>query len=153
MFGRIWTRTPRYILCIVTAIVYLVLAIAGRKKLADILSNFLPMIAYWSMMYFVILFVETSLFRRKKINEYQWEYWNDKDHFPIMWSAIISFCCGIAGAVIGMDQTYWVGPIAKLVGDDGADLGLFLSSGFTLVTYIPLRAIEIYFRGQTPTRP
>lgn len=153
VFGRIWTKTPRYILCIVTAIIYLILALVGRLKLAEILSNFLPMIAYWSMMYFVILFAETTIFRRKRYNEYQWEEWNTKSHFPIMWSAIISFCCGIAGAVIGMDQTYWVGPIAKLVGRDGADMGLFLSSGFTFLTFVPLRWLEIYYRGETPIRP
>lgn len=44
------------------------------------------------------------------------------------------------------DQSYYAGPVARLAG--GADLGLWLGAGFTVVTFPPLRALELWFIGR-----
>lgn len=63
-------------------------------------------------------------------------------------SALAAFLIGWAGAIVSMDQIYFVGPIAKKVGEDGSDLGVWVGSGFTLVVYPPLRALELRFVGR-----
>lgn len=153
VFGRIWTRIPRYLLSLITGIIYLILALVGRNKLADILSSFLPMIAYWSTIYGTIMIIETWVIRRdRKNNEYDWESWNTPKHFPNMYAAVLAFCCGAAGSIVGMYQTYYVGPIAKLIGSEGGDIGALLGIGFSAVTYLPLRLIEVKIRGK-PIKP
>lgn len=152
-FGRFFEQLPRFILVLTGSAIYYVLAMVGRSKLAEIVGNFLPMIAYWSLIYFAVLLVETSWFRRRLENEYRWKLWNYRPHFPIMYAAIFSFCCGVAGIVVGMNQTYYVGVLAKKVGRDGADLGTFLSFAFTVIAYIPSRALEIKLRHEKPITP
>ncbi|KAG9309077.1 adaptin N terminal region-domain-containing protein [Chiua virens] len=53
----------------------------------------------------------------------------------------MSACCfGIVGAVVGMSQVWYVGPIGKLAGAaSGADLGFELAATFAAVTFPPLR--------------
>jgi purine-cytosine permease-like protein len=41
---------------------------------------------------------------------------------PIGIAALSAFLVGWVGAILCMDQTYFVGPIARLVGDYGADV-------------------------------
>lgn len=47
-----------------------------------------------------------------------------------------------------MVTTWYVGPIAKLVGDDGGDLGNELALVFTIATYIPVRYLELKWIGR-----
>ena len=42
-------------------------------------------------------------------------------------AGIVAGCCGVAGAVVGMAQVYYTGPIAKKIGMFGADLGFEVS--------------------------
>lgn len=43
-----------------------------------------------------------------------------------------------------MDQVYYVGPVAKLIGSKGGDLGLFAGFVVATVVYGPLRAGELW---------
>jgi NCS1 nucleoside transporter family len=152
VWGRFFTRVPRFILAFSDAIVYFVLAMAGRNKLSNILSSFLPMITYWVVIYFAILLEENFLFRRRKLpgchDGYDWSLWNDKRHMPsIYWAAFAAYLCGIAGAIVGMCQTYFVGPIAAKLGSYGGDIGIFLSFGFTALVYPVFRNVEIKIVG------
>ena len=51
--------------------------------------------------------------------------------------------CGIAGAVISMGQTWYVGPVASKVSPFGGDMGFEFAAVFTGVVYPPLRWLEI----------
>lgn len=144
--GRPLKKLPRFIYTFLGCIIFFVLSSVGRSKWADTVNNFIPMIGYWSVMYGTILILETLVMRIGK-PDYQWVQWDNPRHFPIMWAATFSFCCGIAGAVIGMDQTYYVGRLAQTIGVEGGELGTFLSFGFTAFAYLVTRPIEIYFRG------
>lgn len=78
---------------------------------------------------------------------YNFEAWNDKYVLTNGIAAVFAFCCGVAGAVVGMNQVYYVGPIAKIVGEYHADLGVFLAMGFAGLSYPPARYIELlYFK-------
>ena len=44
------------------------------------------------------------------------------------WAGILAGCCGVAGAVVGMSEVWYTGPIGKDAGDlYGADLGFEVS--------------------------
>lgn len=81
----------------------------------------------------------------KSIPYYNFDAWNDKYILTHGIAATFAFCCGVAGAIVGMNQAYYVGPIAKLVGDHAADLGMFFCIGFTGVAYPLARWLELRY--------
>jgi NCS1 nucleoside transporter family len=149
VWGRLMTRIPRYILVFISAMTFFVLAMAGRNKLAAILSSFLPMISYWCVIYCAVLVEENFIFRRRNLpgldDKYDWTLWNDKPNLPRCYAASAASLIGGAGAVLGMCQTFYVGPLAKQIGEFGGDIGLFLAFGFTAVTYPVFRIIELKY--------
>jgi len=42
-----------------------------------------------------------------------------------------------------MDQVWYIGPLAKKVGEDGTDLGIWLGCGFALIVFPLLRYVEL----------
>lgn len=56
----------------------------------------------------------------------------------------MAFCFGVFGAVMGMSQVWFLGPIGKLIGNPmfGGDIGFELAFGFTFVAYFVLRTLE-----------
>ncbi|QRG39909.1 hypothetical protein FDK38_004369 [Candidozyma auris] len=152
---------PRWVWVTVVAVIYLVLALAGKEHLNNILSNFLPMLGYWITMYITLLLEENLIFRstqaarRLHYNEfdvadgekitmlYNWANWNRPNRRSIGLAATFAFLCGVAGAVLGMNQVYYVGVLAEKIGHDGADIGMWLCIGFTGLTYPPLRYFEL----------
>lgn len=152
--SQVWsmwmTRCPRYILSFASAMVFFVLAMVGRNKLSDILANFLPTIGYWSAIYAIILAEENFIFRRHNLpghnDSYDWNQWNNPKYLGrCRWAAFFAALCGAAGAVLGMHQAYFTGPIGKLLGSEGADLGTFLCVGFGGIAYPILRYIELMY--------
>lgn len=78
---------------------------------------------------------------------YNFEAWNDKYVLTNGIAATFGFCCGVAGAIVGMNQVYFKGPISRYVGEDAADLGTFLAMAFTGVSYPLARWLELrYFK-------
>lgn len=74
---------------------------------------------------------------------YNWSRWDLPANITLGLASSLSFCIGVVGAVLGMNQVYFIGPISKLIGDFGGDIGMWLCMGFTGVTYPPLRAWEL----------
>lgn len=163
-------RVPRFIWVIFVTAVYLVAALVGRNHFSEILGNFLPMIGYWISIYFILLVEENLIFRTKYLyhlytreqevesdNEnpkfsrkqyYNWTIWNDYDRLTNGYAAILASLCGVAGAIVGMNQTYYVGPIGRKIGNDGGDLGMWLAMAFAGVSYPTLRYIELKVYGK-----
>lgn len=162
LIGRPLARIPRWLWSFVLTAIYLVLAIVGRYKFATILGNFLPMVGYWISMYFIILLEENSIFRRPWFkhlftkefegvteenkymcgasNNYNFRIWNNQKRLTRGLAATLAFLCGAAGAVVGMAQTYYVGPLATMV---GGDIAMWLCIGFSGITYPWLRYWEL----------
>lgn len=58
-------------------------------------------------------------------------------------------CIGVAGAVLGMAETYYIGVIGlKIAKPYGGDLGFELAAIFAAVTFPPLRYLEIKYIGR-----
>ncbi|CAK7208877.1 Vitamin B6 transporter [Sporothrix curviconia] len=145
MFGRYLAKVPRPLWSTAVVIVYTVCAIAGRTQLLSIFLNFLALIGYWVVIWIAITLEDEFLFRRHE--GYDWDRSSDSAYLPVGAAALASFLIGWAGAIVCMYQTYYTGPIAKLVGN-GADLGLPVAMSWTAVVYPPLRMLEIKFLGR-----
>ncbi|KIX98734.1 uncharacterized protein Z520_05195 [Fonsecaea multimorphosa CBS 102226] len=145
-FGGPFVKVPRSIWVTVASAIYTVCAIAGRQHLLSIFLDFLSLIGYWVIIWIAIVLEDEFIFRRK--TGFNWEHWEDKSKLPVGVAAFISFLIGWAGAVLCMNQTYFQGPIAGLVGEYGADLGLPVAFAWTAICYPPLRLLEDRILGQ-----
>lgn len=135
-------KLPRFIFTILVFAVILLLSITGRDNLLGIFRNFFSLLGYWNTSFFIILFTEHYLFRRGKIENYDLSAWDSPERLPLGYAGLIAFLMGLLGALMGMWQTWFIGPIAKMIGNSGADLGSELAFLFTIVTFVPLRWLE-----------
>ncbi|EDO17810.1 hypothetical protein Kpol_541p53 [Vanderwaltozyma polyspora DSM 70294] len=85
---------------------------------------------------------------RSTRHRYNWAAWDDNEVLTHGYAATAAFLIGVAGVVIGMAQTYWIGPIARKIGEFGGDLGMWLSMGFSGLAYPPLRYWELRRYGR-----
>lgn len=148
LIGIPLAKIPRWVWAIVLTAIYLVCAIVGRNKFSDILGNFLPMVGYWILMYFIMLLEENTIFRSHRFHHlyteenediaasahkidgpvglykkrpnvfYNFAIWNDYTRLTQGLAATLAFLFGAAGAAVGMSQAYWVGPLARKVGGE-----------------------------------
>lgn len=146
LLGRWFGAVPRVFWCVVAAIIYTVLACVGRNSLFTIFSNFLALMGYWTLIWVTLTLVEEVLFRRRR-GGYDWTAWNDPKRLPIGLAALAAFLVGWVGAVLGMWQTYFTGPLAKLVGE-GIDMGMPVGTAWAVIVFIPLRWLELKYVGR-----
>ncbi|ENI08699.1 hypothetical protein COCC4DRAFT_47908 [Bipolaris maydis ATCC 48331] len=147
-FARPFSKVPRFIWTFLVFACILGLALGGREKLNAYLQNFLGILGYWCTSYFIILFSEHFLFRGANFDNYDLDGWNDPSRLPLGLAAGTSFGLGVIGWFMGMDQTWFVGPVAKLIGSTGGDVGNEITLVITLVTFIPLRFLEKKYVGR-----
>jgi purine-cytosine permease-like protein len=154
MGRRYGQAVPRWLWSCALIIVELVLALAGREVLFPIISNFVALMGYWiEFMVFIVLMEQHFFFSRlyhssggngKKTLD--WSRWEDKSYLPVGYAALSSFLLGWVGAVLGMYQVWYTGPLAVIAGP--ADVGLWVGTGFTITSYFPLRWLELKIVGR-----
>ena len=142
LLGAYFAKVPRVVWNTVGVIIYTVCALAGRNHLAEIFTNFLALMGYWVAIWVAVLLEEFLIFRRADTRNYDWEAWNDKKKLPMGVAALIAFLIGWAGAILCMAQLWYVGPLAKLVGEYGADMGNYVGFCWAAIVYPPLRWAE-----------
>lgn len=143
VWGSWFRYIPRAIYAIVGTAIYIPIAIAGANSFAESLSNFMNVLGYWLAIYNVIYIEEFIIFKGCSWANYRAaETWNDRKSHTIGFAAFLAGCCGAAGAVLGMDQVWWIGPLAKPIGTYGGDIGFELSFAFAGIAYPPLRWLE-----------
>jgi purine-cytosine permease-like protein len=130
------SKIPRPVWTTVVTIIYTVAAIAGRQHLLSIFLNFLALIGYWVIIWIAIVLEDEFIFRKKR---YNWDDWKDQSKLPVGAAAFASFLIGWAGAILCMGQTYFYGPIAKLVGDYGADVSYSVARSLCVLANTPHR--------------
>jgi len=148
--GRPFALVPRFFWTLMAFAVYTIAGVAGREHFSAILTNFLSVLSYWTAFFIVITLEEHFIFRRRTgpLGGYNFEVYDSPSRLPLGIAGILAGCCGVAGAVVGMAQVYYTGPIAKKIGEFGADLGFELAAGFAGVTFPILRYLEIKFTGR-----
>lgn len=120
ILGHWAAMVPRVVWNTIGVIIYAVCALVGRGHLAEIFTNFLALMGYWVSIWIAIVLEEHFIFRRK--TGFNWQIWNDRKKLPIGIAALIAFIVGWVGAILSMAQVWYIGPIAGLVGDYGADV-------------------------------
>lgn len=145
MLGRYGPRIPRPLMTTLEVVIYTVCAIAAHRYLREIMENFLPLMSYWIVAWLAVCVEEEWIFRGGR--DYDWTVWNDARCLPMGLATGASFAFGILGAVLGMSQSYFVGPIAKGL-PQNCDLGMWLAFGFTAVVYPPFRSVELRIMGR-----
>jgi purine-cytosine permease-like protein len=113
-----------------------------------VLENFLSLLGYWNTAFFVNIFTEHYLFRKANISNYDLNGWNTPSKLPVGFAGCMAFLLGIVGCILGMVETYYVGVLGALIGDDGGDIGNILAFAFTVLSYIPLRHLELKYVGR-----
>ncbi|KAJ5332517.1 uncharacterized protein N7506_006300 [Penicillium brevicompactum] len=140
MLGGAFGKVPRPVFTTLVTVIYAACAMGGRDSLYEVFQSFLPLIGYWTIMFVVIVLEEDAFFRQTGGIS------GPIGTLPMGLAAGASFLIGWAGAVVGMSQTFYTGPISEMAG--GGELGLWLGAGFTAVSFPLLRVLELRFIGR-----
>ncbi|KAH8810752.1 vitamin B6 transporter [Xylogone sp. PMI_703] len=141
IMGRYLARLPRWFVSCIAVLIYTACALGGRNHLFDIFENFLALMGYWVTIWLTITLEEHLIFRRTR--PFDWDAWADRSRLPLGLAALAAFLVGWAGSIISMYQIWYVGPIAKMVGEYGADLGIWVGVSWAMIVYPPLRYLEL----------
>lgn len=101
------------------------------------------MMAYWTCPWLTIVLEEHLIFHKFAGKPIDWSIWDNKNKLPIGFAALLSILIGFSGAVVGMYQIWYTGPIALKVGGYGGDIGGWLAIGFAGIVFPPLRWLEL----------
>lgn len=140
-FWSQFRRVPRIIWTVIGGGVALAIAIPAYMYFEEVIENFMNLIGYWLAIYTAISLSEHFIYIGGFSN-YNTEIYDAADQLPPGIAALVAFAAGIAGAVVGMNQTWWAGPIAKKIGEYYGDVGFELSFGFAFVMYNIIRPFE-----------
>jgi purine-cytosine permease-like protein len=120
----------------------------AAKYFEDTLQTFLSVIGYWTIIHLVVVVEEHIIFRHGRYSLYDWDAWNSPELLPFGWGAIGAFAFGFLGAAMGMKTTWWVAPVAKLIGARGANVGTELTFAFSAITFPLFRWLEKKYTGK-----
>ncbi|KAJ5753220.1 nucleoside transporter [Penicillium odoratum] len=144
--SRPFARVPRFIWTIICFVCILALSIGGRAKLNTYLQDFLSLLGYWCTSYAVILLEEHYIFRKGNFDNYDLEGWNDPARLPLGIGAGVAFALGVIAWVMGMSETWFVGPLAKVI--DGGDVANEFTFVVTALSFLPARYLELKYFGK-----
>lgn len=148
VLARTTQRVPRFVWTFVGTLIYVAVAIPGYSQFENVLENFMLLIAYWLAIYEGIAVSEHVFFKRG-FGGYQPEAYMDKEKLPPGIAAVTAFCFGVMGAVMGMAQVWFTGPVGRLCGgEEGGDVGFELAFGFAAVSFCGLRYWEKRYFGR-----
>lgn len=160
LLARVSQRVPRFVWTFIGTLIYCAIAIPGYGHFQSVLENFMLLIAYWLAIYegkrsipdfnsefhltrIIGISISEHVFYKRGMTGYDPSIYMDKNKLPPGIAAITAFCFGIMGAILGMAQVWFTGPIGKLCGTKyGGDVGFELAFGFSAVTFTVLRYFE-----------
>jgi purine-cytosine permease-like protein len=140
-------RVPRFLWTAVGGCVCVAIAIPAYDGFGSWLENLVLVTGYWTSLYLGILVPEHFVFRRN-FSAYHMEDYAIPGAHPPGVAAAAAFTIGIIGVALGMSQSWYTGPVSKLCGDPGGDVGFELGLGFTIISYVVLRPLEKRYFGR-----
>ncbi|RMY78714.1 hypothetical protein D0863_00517 [Hortaea werneckii] len=91
----------------------------------------------------VILFCEHYIFRKGNFANYDLDGWNDPKKLPVGVAAFCAFALGVVMWIVGLVQTWYVGPVGARIGSSGGDVANELTLAVTAIAYVPFRYLEL----------
>ncbi|ODV59183.1 cytosine permease ASCRUDRAFT_9587 [Ascoidea rubescens DSM 1968] len=140
-------RVPRIVWSLFGNFVTLAICIPAYYEFEDVMENFMNIIGYYLAIYISMGLSEHFIYRRG-FKGYNADDYLDKEKTPVGIAGAFGFCCGIAGVVLGMNQTWYMGKIAQQIGDYGGDIGFELGASFAFVGFNAIRPFEIKYFGR-----
>ncbi|EMG49337.1 FCY21 Purine-cytosine permease FCY21 [Candida maltosa Xu316] len=137
-----FAKVPRVFWTIFANFATLAICIPAYYKFESVMENFMNLISYYLAIYESIMFSSHFIWHRGKFSAYPYERWNDKSAYPLGLAGTFGFACGVAGVVLGMNQTWYSGVIARQIGEYGGDIGFELGIGFAFVGFNTARYFE-----------
>ncbi|KAF2670966.1 hypothetical protein BT63DRAFT_370758 [Microthyrium microscopicum] len=145
---QIWAKhfmaVPRFVWNAILAAISLALAWGGREHLSDVIVDFLSLLGYWTVCFGTILAFEALWFRPRN-GGYDLEGWQDQDRMPLGIAGCLSLAIGFGMSFLGRE---FIGPAARAIAPAGGDLGNYITLAAVILTYPPLRQLEIKYVGR-----
>lgn len=149
VLARRTQRVPRTLWTLLGTCAYLGIAVPGYDMFESWLENFMLVIAYWLAAYEGVSLAEHFVFRRRRHGGYEVADHDRPGRLPPGMAAAGAFGVGVVGAVLGMAQVWFTGPVGRLCGGElGGDVGFELAFGFAGVSYVAFRAVERGYYGR-----
>lgn len=141
-------KVPRVFWTIAGNFVTLAICIPAYYKFEDVMENFMNLIGYYLAIYESMSLSQHFIWNKGKFSAYDYENFEDKRSYPVGYAGVIGFCCGAAGVVVGMNQVWYAGAIAKKIGDYYGDIGFELAAGFSFIGFNISRYFEKKYTGR-----
>lgn len=140
-------KIPRVFWTIVGNFVTLAICIPAYYEFDSVMENFMNLIGYYLAIYQAMCLLEHLIWNRGNFAAYDYENFQDKTKYPVGIAGVFGFCCGVAGVVIGMDQTWYAGVIGRRIGA-GGEIGFELAFAFAFIGFNLVRPLEKKYIGR-----
>lgn len=138
-----FARIHRFVFIIITMAIVIPCAIKAAESWEESLQNFLAIIGYWAGCFSAVAIEELTVFRRMNFSSFDMTIWNVGSKLPSGIPALVASILSFGLVIPGMAEIWYTGPIAEKSGDIGFEMAFALTGVF----YLPLRWIEIKWRG------
>lgn len=142
IFGHWALRVPRWVWTVLGGIIFIAVAIAGEDRFVEVLESFLAVIGYFLTPFLLCVTIEFFYFRRQR---FPLDDWDNMKVIPYGIAGTSAIVMGFVGAILAMYQNWYVGVVAEKA---HAELGWIFSGVFSVVTYVPMRYLEMRWTGR-----
>ena len=141
-------KVPRVFWTVAGNFITLAICIPAYYHFEEVVEHFMNMIGYYLAIYEAISYSEHFIYNRGNFGAYDYENHKDPKAYPVGLAGTFAFLCGVAGAVVGLNQVWYQGPIAAKIGMFGGDVGFELAFGFAFVGFNLTRPLEKKYFGR-----
>jgi len=134
---------PRAVYAVITTAILIPVGIKTAESFFHSLESFLGVVSYWPGVFGMIIIIEHLHFRKGDAASYDQTIWKNGRKLPPGLAAIGTGILAFGIIIPCMSTTWFTGPIGKLTGDFGFEVGIAI----TPLLYFPLRTLEIKVSG------
>ncbi|KAI3403134.1 FCY21 [Candida oxycetoniae] len=141
----LWTplsKIPRVAWTILGNCATLAICIPAYYDFASVMDNFMNLVSYYLAIYESLMLSSHLIWHRGDFRAYDYTQYANKQAYPLGLAGTFGFCCGVAGVVIGMNQTWYSGVIARQIGEYGGDIAFELGFAFAFIGFNTTRYFE-----------
>ena len=143
MILPVFANVHRFIWVTVTMALMIPMALKTAHRWEVSLTNYLAVIGYWAGCFDAVVIEELVIFRKMDWSTFDHSIWNVGGSLPTGIPAILASVASLGLVIPGMETSLYTGPIAEKTGDIGFIVAFFTTG----LLYIPLRWLEIRWRG------